>query len=183
MSCYCHRSGISDLPGTNEIQLIDPEDDVWVIFGSRSFETVGSSLTDRAKMVIGKFNERELDTPDVIVSGGADGADAVAEAVALTLDVPMVVFAVGSVNENTSFRQSLADKPWVVEVVTSYDGESDDPVSGNGAYLTRNCAMAEVVGRHDGQGFAIWNGQSNGTQHMMDSCLSHGVETEVWKFK
>lgn len=182
MLCYCDRHEVSDLPTGPASLPINAEDDLWVIFGSRDFAAVDGSTSEKAERVLDQFDDRGLATPDAIISGGAGGADAVAEAVALELDVPMVVFAVGNVDENTSFRRSLADQPWVVEVVTEYEGESDDPTSGRGAYLTRNCAMAEVVAQHGGRGFAIWDGDSNGTAHMLDSCHSHGVETEVWEF-
>lgn len=182
MSCYCERSGIRTLPSSDDSLPVAPEDDLWVIFGSRSFEAAEGSTSEQAQQVLAQFDERNLDTPDAIISGGAGGADAVAEAVALGLDIPMIVFAVGSVDQGTSFRRSLADQPWVVDVVASYDGDSDDPKSGKGAYLTRNCTMAEVVAQHGGRGFAIWDGSSNGTQHMLDSCESHGVETTVWRF-
>jgi hypothetical protein len=182
MSCYCERHGVNDLPTGPASLPIDPEDDLWVIFGSRDFEAVDGSTSEKAECVLEKFDDRGLATPDAIISGGAGGADAVAEAVALELGVPMVVFAVGYIDENTSFRRSLADQPWVVEVVTEYEGESDDPTSGKGAYLTRNCAMAEVVAQHDGRGFAIWDGDSSGTNAMLDSCYSHGVEADVWRY-
>lgn len=182
MSCYCERHGVSELPTGPASLPIDPEDDLWVIFGSRNFEAVDGSTSEKAQRVLEEFDERGLATPDAIISGGAGGADAVAEAVALELDVPMIVFAVGYVDENTSFRRSLTDQPWVVEVVTEYEGESDDPMSGKGAYLTRNCAMADVVAQHDGRGFAIWDGSSSGTNAMLDSCYSHGVDPVVWRF-
>jgi hypothetical protein len=182
MSCYCQRHGVSDLPSSTASLPIEPEDDLWVIFGSRNFESEEGSTSDKAEWVLEQFDERGLATPDAIISGGADGADAVAEAVALKLGVPMIVFAVGYVDDGTSFRRSLADQPWVVEVVTEYEGGSDDPTSGRGAYMTRNCAMAEVVAQHGGRGFAIWDGDSPGTQAMLDSCDSHGFDAVVWKY-
>ena len=42
--------------------------------------------------------------------------------------------------------------------------------------------MAEVTAQHSGTGLAIWDGQSNGTRHMMDACESHGVPYEVYRF-
>lgn len=182
MSCYCQRSGVTELPSSTATLPLSSEDDLWVIFGSRSFEAAEGSTSEKARQVLDQFDKRGLAAPDAIISGGADGADAVAEAVALELDVPMIVFAVGYVDENTSFRRSLADQPWVVEVVTSFEGESDDPMSGRGAYMTRNCAMAEVVAQHGGRGFAIWDGDSPGTRAMIDSCDSHGFESVVWEY-
>jgi hypothetical protein len=182
MVCYCERAGVSDVSYSDQQLPFGSEDDIWVIFGSRSFAATGGSTREQAERVLDEFDARDLEHPDAIISGGADGADAVAEAVALHLDVPMIVFSVGEPSDGTAFRRDLADAPWVVDTVTSYDGEQTDPTSGKGAYLTRNCMMAELVGQHDGYGFAIWDGDSNGTAHMLDSCRSHGVETVTWEF-
>jgi hypothetical protein len=182
MVCYCERAGVSDVSYSDQQLPFGSEDDIWVIFGSRSFAATDGSTREQAERVLDEFDDRDLEYPDAIVSGGADGADAVAEAVALHLDVPMVVFTVNGPSDGTAFRRDLADAPWVVDTVTDYDGEQDDPTSGKGAYLTRNCMMAELVGQHGGYGFAIWDGDSNGTAHMIDSCHSHGVEPVIWEF-
>lgn len=182
MDCYCQRAGVGDVSYSDKQLPIGPEDHVCVIFGSRSYNTADGGIKEKANMVIDQFDQRDLEYPDVIVSGGAGGADAVAEAVALQLSVPMIVLAVNQPDDDTLFRRDLADAEWHVETVTTYQGDADDPRSGNGAYLTRNCVMAELVGRHDGSGFAIWDGESSGTAQMLDSCESHGVETAVWEF-
>lgn len=183
MSCYCERTEIdASYTGTTDLP-ITPGDTVVVIFGSRAYDSVPGSLSDKADTVIDQFDERELPLPDVIVSGGAGGADAVAEAVAITLSVPMIVFAVNTPSANTDFRRTeLASEPWAVETVATYDGDPDDPRSGRGAYLYRNCLMAELVGQHGGHGFAIYNGESSGTSRMLTSCDSHGVDTTVWRY-
>jgi hypothetical protein len=180
MSCYCSRE---DVDASTDYDLpIAPGDDVWAIVGSRSFDSVPGSIKEKAQRVVEQFDERSLSHPDVIISGGADGADAVAEAVAVQLGVPMIVFSVGEPSSNTQFRRQMADEAWVVETVTTYPGDDDDPRSGKGAYTLRNCMMAAVLGQHDGSAFAIWNGDSPGTRHMLDSCDSHGADTEIWRF-
>jgi len=180
MSCYCHSHGVDVSASSVSTELpIQSGDEVCVIFGSRAYASQPGSVKVRAGRVLDEFLQRGLPKPDVVVSGGADGADEVAEAVALKLGVPMVVFSVGTPSEATEFRRGMADEPWVVETVTTYGGPEDDPSSGRGAYLTRNCMMASLVGAHDGSAFAIHNGSSQGTQHMLDSCRSHGVEPTV----
>lgn len=181
MPCYCSRVGI-DVSYEGPTLPIQQGDTLWVIFGSRAFADLGAPVDEQARWVLHEFSARELPFPDVILSGGAGGADAVAEEVALELDVPMIVFSVGAPSLETQQRELEADQPWVVETVTRYRGDSDNPRSGNGAYLTRNCMMAEVTAQHDGYGFAIYNGSSNGTEHMLDSCQSHGVDTTVWHY-
>lgn len=120
----------------------------------------------------------------MILSGGAEGADAVAEALAIELEVPMTVFAVGSPRESTQFRASMADEPWSVESVTSYGGPEDDPRSGRGAYLPRNCMMAEAPLASSVRAVAWQSGTANhrGTRNMLDSCGDHGIDTSVWQY-
>lgn len=152
-----------------------------VIFGSRSLVQHSElSVADRRDLVVKHLGQAEL-APDLIISGGADGGDAIAEATAIALGIPMIVFAVGSVSDGTSFRCGLADQPWAVETVTSYgDDDPDDPTTGRGAYMTRNCLMAALVARLGGHGLALWDGDSPGTDAMLDACVSHGIDHVVF---
>jgi hypothetical protein len=178
MSCYCSSSGI-DVSFDGQLPISN-DDSLLVIFGSRSYAQRGRAV-DLAEEVIDEIEDREL-VFDAIISGGADGADDVAEAVGVKLGVPVIVFNVGKPATRHDLRAGLNDAPYSVETVASYQGDSDDPRSGKGAYLYRNCLMAEVTAQHSGTGLAIWDGQSNGTQHMMDACESHGVSHEVYHY-
>jgi predicted Rossmann fold nucleotide-binding protein DprA/Smf involved in DNA uptake len=153
---------------------------ILVIFGSRSLTQQGISLTDRCDLVADVFSEADL-SPDLIISGGADGGDAIAEALALRFSIPAVVLAVNTVDESTDFRRGLADRSWACLTVTEYgDDEPTDPTTGRGAYMTRNCLMAELTSRFDGAGLALWDGDSPGTQAMLASCQSHGVPCGIF---
>lgn len=182
MSCYCSRQSVDVQPANYELP-VESGDSPLVIFGSRAYASQPGSVRDRAERVLGELSSRGLDEPDYIVSGGADGADAVAEAVSMLLGVPMILLSVGEPSESTIFRRETADNQWVVKTVTTYGGPDKDPRSGGGAYLTRNCLMAELVANCGGAAFAIYNGESAGTDHMLDSCRDHGVDTiEVWRY-
>ncbi|RLM94324.1 hypothetical protein D3D01_15795 [Haloarcula sp. Atlit-7R] len=182
MSCYCSRQGVTVQPANYELP-VESNGSPLVIFGSRDYASQPGSVRDRAERVLAEVSSRGVEEPDYIISGGADGADAVAEAVSMLLGVPMVVFSVGEPSEPTIFRREQADNQWIIEAVTSYSGGRDDPRSGRGAYLTRNCLMAEVTANAGGAGFAIYNGDSSGTGHMLDSCRAHGVDTiEIWRY-
>lgn len=178
MSCYCSSSGI-DVSFDSQLP-IESDDRLLVIFGSRSYAQQGRAV-DLADEVINEIDDRELSF-DAIISGGADGADDVAEAVGVKLGVPVIVFNVGQPATRHGLRSDLSEEPYTVETVAAFQGDSDDPRSGKGAYLYRNCLMAEVTAQHSGTGLAIWDGHSNGTRRMMDSCESHGVPFEVYRF-
>jgi len=179
MSCYCQTHDVVVQPDDYCL----PGGDPLVIFGFRAYQHEPGSVSERGDRIVAELASRGLDDPGFIVSGGAEGADAVAEAVAIKLGVPMVVFAVNSASEATYRRRDWATEPWSIVTPTSYSGPSDDPRSGRGAYLTRNCLMAAVVAQHDGAAFAIYDGESSGTQHMLDSCQSHGVDVvEQYRF-
>lgn len=178
MACYCGQSGIDasfdgSLPLTSGDRLL-------VIFGSRGY-TATERAVDRADEVLNYLTSTDLEF-DAVLSGGADGADSVAEVVAVRLGLPMIVFNVGRPAERHTLRADMSDAPYVVETVSSYSGDSDDPRSGAGAYLYRNCLMADLASRFDGTGLAIWDGSSSGTRHMMESCESHDVPYEVLRF-
>lgn len=176
MSCYCSEHSVEVEPAQHSLpDWADGEP--LVIFGSRSLASRPGSVREWAGAVVGRLGDEGMGDPDFVISGGADGADAVAEAVAIVLGVPMLVFAVGSHSEATHRRREYADSPWAIRTVTSYSGPDGDPRSGNGAYTTRNCLMAEFVARRGGSGFALWDGSSPGTQRMFDSCEAHGVGT------
>jgi hypothetical protein len=170
--CYCSRTGKSTETGAIDADLPwGPDDTVLVVFGSRTIASLGGSLRQQAKATILQLGLQGFPRPDYILSGGAEGADAVAEAIALELECPMVVFAVGSVAERTAFRADLADQPFETRVVASY-GDGEGPRSGNGAYLWRNCLMAT----HATAGIGLWDGDSSGTQRMIHSCRHHDVD-------
>lgn len=175
MSCYCTSSGI-DVSFDSQLPIAT-DDRLLVIFGSRSYAQQGRAV-DLADEVVDEIDERGLSF-DAVISGGADGADDVAEVVGVKSGLPVIVFNVGRPASRHSIRADLSDAPYVVETVASYGGDSDDPRSGKGAYLYRNCLMAHVTAQHDGTGLAIWDGRSSGTQRMMDACESHGVAYEV----
>ena len=173
MSCYCQSHDVVVQPDDYCL----PDGEPLVIFGSRSYQHEPGTVSERGDRIVAELASRNLAEPGFIVSGGADGADAVAEAVAIKLGVPMVVFAVNSASDATCRRRDWATEPWTIVAPTSYSGPSHDPRSGRGAYLTRNCLMAAVVAQRDGAAFAIYDGESQGTAHMLDSCESHGVTT------
>lgn len=178
MSCYCASSGL-DLSFDSQLPLASDER-LLVIFGSRSYAQQGRAV-DLADEVVDEINERGLSF-DAIISGGADGADDVAEVVGVKSGVPVIVFNVGRPASRHSIRTDLSEAPYVVETVATYSGDSNDPRSGKGAYLYRNCLMAHVTAQYDGSGLAIWDGRSNGTRHMMDACESHGVPYETLRY-
>jgi hypothetical protein len=107
-ACYCTEAGTSTEYEFSQALPWEPDDDVLVIFGSRSLDSQPASLSQLARATILTLGIRGFPTPDYILSGGAEGADAVAEVVALELGVPMVVFAVGSVSNGTTFRAERA---------------------------------------------------------------------------
>lgn len=151
-----------------------------VIFGSRSLTQHTVGLRDRRDLIADHFADTSYD-PDLIISGGADGGDAIAEALALQFDVPAVVLAVNSVDDSTQFRWDLADAPWVCDTVTAYgDDDPADPATGRGAYMTRNCLMAALTSRLNGAGLALWDGDSPGTEAMIKSCRSHDLPVGVF---
>lgn len=179
MDCYCSSHDIDvayDGPtpfGVDATPL--------VIFGSRSLQHEGDSPT-LAKEYRRKIDEAGIEY-DAIVSGGADGADDVAEIIGVRESVPTLVCNVASpAYGRHSIRQDLSDAPFVVETVATYDGPDDDPWSGTGAYTARNCLMAELVAQHDGRGVAIWDGESPGTDRMLTACESHDVPTTTVRF-
>lgn len=178
MSCYCSSSGI-DVSFDGQLPVAS-DDSLLVIFGSRSYAQQGRAV-DLADEVIDEIEDREL-AFDAIISGGAGGADDVAEVVGIKLGVPVIVFNVGQPATRHDLRADLSGAPYSVETVATFQGDSDDPRSGKGAYLYRNCLMAEVTAQHSGTGLAIWDGQSNGTRHMMDACESHGIPHEVYRY-
>jgi len=182
MTYYCTDHSVEVVPSDYDLPEWGDGEPL-VIFGSRSVSSRPGSVREWAKWVVARLEDRDMDNPDLIISGGADGADAVAEVVAILLGVPMVVFAVGEHSEATHRRREFADSPWAIRSVTSYAGPDDNPRSGNGAYTTWNCLIAEFVARRGGSGFALWDGSSPGTRRMLDSCESHGVETvPIWRF-
>ncbi|KZX46224.1 hypothetical protein [Haloarcula sp. K1] len=179
MSCYCTTSGI-DVSFDSQLP-ISSDDTLLVLFGSRSY-TQQEQAVNLADDIIDEIESRKI-VFDAIISGGANGADDVAEVVGVKLGVPVIVLNVGRrKHERHSIRADLSEEPYIVETVATYEGDSNDPRSGKGAYLYRNCLMAKVTAQHGGTGLAIWNGQSTGTQHMMDACESHGVPYSVYHF-
>lgn len=180
MSCYCASDSIDVSPLLPDLPWsVGQDDTVMVIFGSRSFRQFGT-VRENAEAVIAVIDESGLNRPDVVVSGGADGGDAAAEAVSLLLDVPMVVMHVNDASSRTLQRESVAAErgiPWALHECTRYSGGPGP--DGKAAYLARNCAMAELVSQHDGCGFGAHVDESAGTQHMFDSLESHGVDEWV----
>jgi len=176
MDCTCTEVGCS----VNDLLPAVPwsvgsDDQMMVLFGSRSFSQF-ETTKENARAVIHTIDKSGLGRPSVIVSGGADGADAAAEAVSLLLGVPMIVMHVGGPSSGTSHRQSIAQErgiPWVVEECTRYSGGPGP--DGKAAYLARNCAMAELVSQYGGSGFGVHVDGSPGTSHMFDSLNAHGV--------
>lgn len=170
-TCYCRDTGTGTATDSDLELPWGPDDEVLVIFGSRSLEDLPATPRQQARAAILTLGQRDFPTPDYILSGGAEGADAVAEAVALELGVPMAVFAVNSCSQATRFRADLADKPFYTEVFANW-GNEDGPREGPGAYLWRNCLMAH----HATAGLALWDTDSNGTRRMITSCRAHDVD-------
>lgn len=178
MSCYCESTGI-------EVSFDDrlpfaTSDNVLVIFGSRSYAQQGQAV-DQAGTILDELDDLDVEF-DAIISGGADGADDVAEVVGVRAGVPVVIFNVGRPADRHEIRTDLSDNTYQVETVATYDGDSSDPRSGKGAYLYRNCLMADVTSEYNGRGLAIWDGNSSGTQRMMSACESHGVPYDIFEF-
>lgn len=167
-SCYCQRTAHDAADVLDQKALpFAPSDTVLAIAGSRSFgiNTTASDLGNRVASII---NEVGL-SPDAIVSGGADGVNAGAEACAIDHDLPTVVCAVDGPSTGTTFRQQeLASAPFVVETVAAYDDDGPGP-AGSEAYLYRNCVLAELAD----VGLAIHDGSSWGTQHAIVSFRAH----------
>lgn len=178
MACYCRSEEIeAAYRGEVSIECSAP----LVIFGSRSY-TEGREAAALADEILDVIDHHDIDY-DCIVSGGASGADDVGEVVGVKTGTPVAVFNVGSVEPRHSLRDEMSGSPYEVDTVSRYAGPSEDPKSGNGAYLYRNCLMAEWTAQHDGRGLAIWDGDSTGTQHMMSACESHGIPYEVFLFE
>jgi hypothetical protein len=174
--CYC-----TEWSGAVE-SLIEPlsipswDGSAMCVFGSREFANAGSPR-ENAEQVLAWLDDSRLSRPGLIISGGAEGADAAAEALSLLLDVPAVILTVGGPSDNTSFRKEMADErgiPWVVESCTEWGGEYGSAEWG--APLVRNCAMAELTARFDGCGFGVHVDNSPGTARMFTSLEDHGVE-------
>lgn len=177
MSCYCDSSAFDASAHLPEPPVeIGPDDNVMVIFGSREAKQLQETNRELAEMVIAGIDDSPLSRPDIIVSGGADGVDRAAEAVAMLLGVPMIVMYVGYWNDECDLGE-YHDAPWVAEKCTQYDGGPGP--DGKAAYVARNCAMAELVSQHDGCGFGLHVNESPGTQRMFDSLESHGVHDWV----
>jgi hypothetical protein len=80
--CYCSRTGTSTENGAIDADLPwGPDETVLVIFGSRTIASLGGSLRQQAKATILQLGCQGFPQPDYILSGGAEGADAVAEAI------------------------------------------------------------------------------------------------------
>ena len=167
-SCYCQRAAHDTADVLDESALpFAPTDTVLAVAGSRSFgiNTTASDLGDRVTSIINNVGL----SPDAIVSDGADGIDAGAEACAIDHDLPMVVCSVDEPSTGTTFRQQeLATAPFVVETVATYDDDGPGP-AGSEAYLCRNCVLAELADI----GLAIHDGSSRGTQHAIVSFRAH----------
>lgn len=168
-TCACRQRGRDVSSTTSEFPYSDAR--VFTIVGTRSF---GSGIADERliDIVLGALAHYDVEPFDVIVSGGASGADRVAELVAGHLGVPFHGFDVSSVQSaRQAFRADL-DCPVSNEIASRY---AED---GSFAYLLRNCQMAAVADA----GFAFWDGESSGTEHMIDSCEAHGVDLRVIEY-
>jgi hypothetical protein len=179
MSCYCTRESVPVDP--IEVSALPSDTRFLTVFGSRSY-TRHVEPMDRVEEMVAAITDAGYEF-DAILSGGADGADNVAELAGIELDVPVVVCAVGGPDSDRHpLRAEVSDAPFVVQTVSSYSGPDDDPKSGNGAYKYRNCVMAETAAASGGFGIGFWDGDSPGTQHMLDSCETHGVPVTVERF-
>jgi hypothetical protein len=167
-SCYCQREAFDTADVIDQSELpFAPTDTVLAVAGSRSFG-INSTASELGDRVTDAINDIGI-TPDAIVSGGADGIDAGAEACAIDHDLPMVVCAVDGPSTGTTFRQrELATAPLVVKTVATYNDDGPGP-AGSEAYLYRNCVLAELADI----GLAIHDSTSRGTQHAIVSFRAH----------
>jgi len=142
-------------------------------------EDMGSD-EENAKAFLHIIDESSQPRPDAIISGGADGADAAAEALALVLGVPAVVMHVGDPSSATQSRADTAEAPWALIRAGQWSGGPGP--DGKQTYLARNCAMAELCSAIGGWAVGAHDSESSGTEHMFDSCESHGVPSLRWTF-
>lgn len=97
---------------------------------------------------------------DVIVSRGVSGADSVAEVIGVKPGVLVIVPNVGRQRQNRKETSSdVANEPYVVKTVATYECARDYPQSGKGACLYRNCMMVYVT--HSMMGKASRPGTAN----------------------
>ena len=136
-----------------------------VICGSRGFLD-GSLFADKQRVAEVDAILQEFGVePGVVISGGARGADTAGEAWALANDAPIAIF--DPTIEGTLSEENIHDT----------DGDGIDP----GAYLRRN---DEMVAHADAL-VAIWDGNSRGTHHSIQSAQEElGDENvHVWVYR
>jgi hypothetical protein len=167
--CYCESvpTAVSSLIPEIPFSPSNP----WLLFGSRALKDTGTP-EENARLFLYALDKHDFSAPDLIISGGAYGADAAAEALAVKLGVPAVILTVGSPSHDTFSRQDDAPAPWVVEQVAKPRSGPGDSYTG---YHLRNCAMAWLTEHWDGGGLGIRVGGSSGTTNMYKWLADHGV--------
>ena len=110
-----------------------------IIAGSRDFNDI-DKLTESCDSIISGFATDDKEAEIVIISGGARGADKLAEKYALA----------------KGYKNEIMPADW--------------NRFGKSAGYIRNAAMAQQATRRNGIGclIAFWDGKSHGTQHMID---------------
>jgi len=203
MSCYCHTTHASRVEPvvTNTVSSLQDElplDGVpAVVLGStthqpdtREFDRALThhpssehvSWPRSSHPVVADGQLRDLPVkPDIIITAGTRG-DEIAELIALTLDIPLAVLSVGSVDESIHRHSQEAHSPWFLQSVLEYhSGTQPDAVSQSKAYPTRNCILAELAAQTNGIALAYWDGTDTGVSSAIDTAREHGVPTHAYQ--
>lgn len=99
-----------------------------VVFGSRSYHRTGSAR-ENGEQLVSDLEEAGIQF-DVIVSGGARGADRAGEVAGVLTDTPVIVFNVNGVDDRHHWYADHSDAHYQVETVSSSDEDDDLPGEG-----------------------------------------------------
>ena len=125
-----------------------------IIAGSRDFNDI-EKLTESCDSIISGFATDDKEAEIVIISGGARGADKLAEKYALA----------------KGYKNEMMPADW--------------NRFGKSAGYIRNASMAQQATRRNGIGclIAFWDGESKGTKHMIDTANKKKMKVAVVRFR